>query len=51
MPFIRIRSWWRDIEPLDETNGLYRVTIHVEETNEKTGETREITLKLSNVSA
>jgi prepilin-type N-terminal cleavage/methylation domain-containing protein len=36
-------SWWRDIEPLDETNGLYRVTIHVEETN--AGETREITLK------
>jgi prepilin-type N-terminal cleavage/methylation domain-containing protein len=35
-------SWWRDIEPLDETNGLYRVTIHVEETN--AGETREITL-------
>ena len=36
-------SWWRDIEPLDETNGLYRVTIHVEETN--AGETREITLR------
>ena len=36
-------SWWRDIEPLDETNGFYRVTIHVEETN--AGETREITLK------
>ena len=36
-------SWWRDIEPLDETNGLYRVTIHVEETN--AGETREIILK------
>jgi prepilin-type N-terminal cleavage/methylation domain-containing protein len=35
-------EWWRDIEPLDETNGLYRVTIHVEETN--AGETREITL-------
>ena len=29
----RDASWWRDIEPLDETNGLYRVTIHVEETN------------------
>ena len=39
----RDASWWRDIEPLDETNGLYRVTIHVEETN--AGETREITLK------
>ena len=43
-------SWWRDIEPFeplgenkDETKGLYRVTIHVEETN--AGETREITLK------
>ena len=36
-------GWWRDIEPLDETNGLYRVTIHVEETN--AGETREITLR------
>ena len=39
----RDASWWRDIEPLDETNGLYRVTIHVEETN--AGETREITLR------
>ncbi len=43
-------SWWRDIEPFeplgenkDETKGLYRVTIHVEETN--AGETREIILK------
>ena len=37
-------SWWRDIEPLDETNGLYRVTIHVkEETN--AGEMMEITLR------
>ncbi|MBC8324649.1 MAG: prepilin-type N-terminal cleavage/methylation domain-containing protein [Verrucomicrobia subdivision 3 bacterium] len=36
-------SWWRDIEPLDETNGLYRVTIHVEETI--AGENREIILK------
>ena len=39
----RDASWWRDIEALDETNGLYRVTIHVEETN--AGETREITLR------
>ena len=36
-------SWWRDIEPLDETSGLYRVIIHVEETI--AGETREITLR------
>ena len=39
----RDANWWRDIEPLDETNGLYRVTIHVEETN--AGESREITLR------
>ena len=36
-------SWWRDIEPLDETNGLYRVTIHVEETI--AGEPQEIILR------
>jgi prepilin-type N-terminal cleavage/methylation domain-containing protein len=36
-------SWWRDIEALDETNGLYRVTIHVEETI--AGENREIILR------
>jgi len=36
-------NWWRDIEALDETNGLYRVTIHVEETI--AGEPREITLQ------
>ena len=36
-------SWWRDIEPLDETNGLYRVTIHVEETI--AGESMEIILR------
>jgi len=46
-------SWWRDIEPFkplgeneNETKGLYRVTIHVEETiNKKTGEIKETTLK------
>ena len=43
IPLYQKASWWRDIEPLDETNGLYRVTIHVEETN--AGETREITLR------
>ena len=36
-------NWWRDIEPLDETNGLYRVTIHVEETI--AGEPQEIILR------
>ena len=36
-------NWWRDIEALDETNGLYRVTIHVEETI--AGEPQEIILR------
>jgi len=36
-------NWWRDIEPLDETNGLYRVTIHVEEFI--AGEPQEIVLR------
>jgi hypothetical protein len=39
----RDANWWRDIEPLDETNGLYRVTIHVEETI--AGEPQEIILR------
>ena len=36
-------NWWRDIEALDETNGFYRVTIHVEETI--AGEPQEIILR------
>ena len=37
-------GWERYLEPIDETNGLYRVTITVEELSKKDGQVTESTL-------